>query len=145
MPGPLAAGVRRVAKQRSLTMSHALVALAERGVHAELEARENLKAAYGRFMKEQEPARKGEVGKDLIRAIFRETRLPKVSFSLKASKERQISLADVGLLEEWVRSEPVASEGPWYKDFGSFKLCGSGEYPRTVLPKEMKAFGTEIE
>ena len=51
-------------------MSRALVALAERWVRAELEARKNLKAAYDRFMKEQEPARKEEAGKDLIRAIF---------------------------------------------------------------------------
>jgi hypothetical protein len=37
------------------------------------------------------------------------------------------------------------ARGDWYKDFGSFKLGGSGEYPRTVLTKEMKAFGEEIE
>ena len=51
-------------------MSRALVALAERGVRAELNAKENLKAAYQKFMKEQDPARKDEAGKDLIRAIF---------------------------------------------------------------------------
>lgn len=70
MPARLAEEVRRVAKERNLTMSRALVALAERGVRAELEAQENLKAAYHRFMKEQEPTRKEEAGKDLIRAIF---------------------------------------------------------------------------
>ena len=35
--------------------------------------------------------------------------------------------------------------GVRYKDFGSFKLCGSGEYPRTVLTKGMQAFGQSIE
>jgi hypothetical protein len=35
-----------------------------------LEARENVKTAYRRFMKEQEPARKKDAGRDLIRAIF---------------------------------------------------------------------------
>jgi hypothetical protein len=45
----------------------------------------------------------------------------------------------------WVKSEPVAPEGDWCKDFGPFKLCGSGEYPRTVLTKDMKPFGEEIE
>lgn len=70
IPAPLAGEVRRVAKERHLTMSRALVVLAERGLRAETEARENLKAAYRRFMKEQEPARKEEAGKDLIRAIF---------------------------------------------------------------------------
>jgi hypothetical protein len=70
MPSFLAAEVRRVAKQRHLTMSRALISLAERGVRAEHEAKQNLKAAYQGFVKEQEPARKQEAGKDLIRAIF---------------------------------------------------------------------------
>jgi hypothetical protein len=48
-------------------------------------------------------------------------------------------------LQEWVKSAPCAPEGDWYNDFGSFKLCGSGEYPRTVLSKSMKAFAQEIE
>ena len=70
VPAPLAAAVRRVAKERNLTMSRALVAMAERGVQAEADAYENLKATYQRFLVEQEPARKDEAGKDLIRAIF---------------------------------------------------------------------------
>jgi len=40
-------------------------------------------------------------------------------------------LADLHLLP----SEPQALEGDWYTDFGIFKLCGSGEYPRAVLKK----------
>jgi len=70
IPAPLAVAVRRVAKQRHLTMSRALVSLAERGARAELDARENLKATYKRFMDEREPARKNEAGKDLVRAVF---------------------------------------------------------------------------
>jgi hypothetical protein len=70
IPAPLAAAVRRVATERHLTMSRALVDLAERGLRAELDAKENLQAAYSRFMREREPALKNEAGKDLIRAIF---------------------------------------------------------------------------
>ena len=70
IPAPLVREVRRVAKERQLTLSRALVALAERGVQAELDAKENLQATYRRFMKEQEPALKEEAGKDLIRAVF---------------------------------------------------------------------------
>jgi hypothetical protein len=70
IPAPLAATVRRVAKQRHLTMSRALVSLAERGARAELDAKRNLAATYKRFMDEQEPARKNEAGKDLVRAVF---------------------------------------------------------------------------
>jgi len=70
IPAPLAAEVRRVAKQRHLTVSRALVSLAERGVRAEQDAERELKATYHRFMKEQDPVRKEETGKDLMRAIF---------------------------------------------------------------------------
>jgi len=51
-------------------MSRALVELAQRGVEAEAAARADLNARYRRFMSEADPARKGEAGKDLIRAIF---------------------------------------------------------------------------
>ena len=81
--------------------------------------------------------------------------LPKIRFSelppglwqhlLERVQERRISLADLGRLQEWVRSNPSAPEGDWYKGFGSFKLCGSGEFPRTFLTKEMMPFGTEIK
>ncbi len=51
-------------------MSRALVALAERGIQAEMDAQANLQATYQRFMKEREPARKEAAGQDLIRAVF---------------------------------------------------------------------------
>jgi hypothetical protein len=51
-------------------MSRALVALAERGLEAEAAARSHLNATYRRFMNESD--RKGEAGKDLIRAVFGE-------------------------------------------------------------------------
>lgn len=70
IPGALAAEVRRVAKQRHVTMSRALVDLAERGVRAEADAREQLQLAYRRFLDESEATRKNEAGRDLIRAIF---------------------------------------------------------------------------
>jgi predicted DNA-binding ribbon-helix-helix protein len=70
IPASLAAEVRRVAKERRLTISRALVTLAERGVRAEQEAKENLKSAYRRFLKEKEPSKKEEAGRDMIRAIF---------------------------------------------------------------------------
>ena len=73
---------------------------------------------------------------DLPRSLWRHL--------LERVEERDISLADLGRLQEWVKSVPEAPDGDWYKDFGSFKLCGSGEYPRTVLTKDMKAFGEEL-
>jgi hypothetical protein len=70
IPATLAADVRRVAKERHVTMSRALVDLAARGVRAEAEAKQQLKAAYRNFVEEAEPERKNEAGRDLIRAIF---------------------------------------------------------------------------
>jgi hypothetical protein len=62
--------VRRVAKERRLTISRALVTLAERGAQAEKDAKKNLDSVYRRFLKEQEPSKKEEAGRDLIRAVF---------------------------------------------------------------------------
>ena len=70
MPAVLAREVRRVAKERKVTMSRALVTLAERGVEAEAAARARLTTAYDQFMAEGDPAKKSEVGEDLIRSIF---------------------------------------------------------------------------
>lgn len=70
IPAQLAVEVERVARKKHLTMSRALVDLAQRGVEAEAAARENLNATYRRFVSEADPERKGEAGKDLIRAIF---------------------------------------------------------------------------
>jgi hypothetical protein len=70
IPAELAIEVERVAKKKHLTMSRALVALAQRGVEAELAARQNLNVTYRRFMSEADPQQKDQAGKDLIRAIF---------------------------------------------------------------------------
>jgi hypothetical protein len=70
IPTPLAVEVRRVAKERRLTISRALVTLPERGVRAEQDAKENLKTAYRRFLKEKEPLKEEQAGRDMIRAIF---------------------------------------------------------------------------
>lgn len=70
IPATLANEVRRVARKNHLTMSRALVVLAERGVLAEKEAKRQLDRAYREFMAERNPDRKDQAGKDLIRAIF---------------------------------------------------------------------------
>jgi hypothetical protein len=70
MPAELAIEVARVARKKHLTMSRALVVLAQRGVEAEVSARQNLNATYRRFMSESDPQQKSEAGKDLMRAIF---------------------------------------------------------------------------
>ena len=70
IPATLAADVRRVARQQHVTVSRALVVLAERGVRAEAEAEQRLGATYRNFAEASEPELKNEAGRDLIRAIF---------------------------------------------------------------------------
>jgi hypothetical protein len=45
-------------------------------------------------------------------------------------KDRAISLTDLNELRVWIETQPELPEGDWYKDFGSFKLCGSGALPK---------------
>lgn len=75
IPAQLAVEVERLARKEHLTTSRALIVLAQRGVDAESAARVRLKTAYRRFMSESNPKRKGEAGKDLIRAVFGEDAL----------------------------------------------------------------------
>jgi hypothetical protein len=39
-------------------------------------------------------------------------------------RDRAISIADLNHLRLWIDSNPEVPEGDWYKDFGSFKICG---------------------
>jgi hypothetical protein len=52
--------------------------------------------------------------------------------------DRAISLVDLNQLRVWIESKP---EGDWYKDFGSFKICGHGSYPKTFLLRGQAAKG----
>jgi hypothetical protein len=59
-------------------------------------------------------------------------------------RERQITAEDLYQLKLWRESEPEAPAGDWYKDFGSFKVCGRGKYPMTFLLQGQSAEGQEL-
>lgn len=59
-------------------------------------------------------------------------------------KERHISEQDLYQLKLWRDSDPDAPDGPWYKDFGSFKVCGEGRYPKTFLLRGQAATGERL-
>ena len=61
------------------------------------------------------------------------------------ARERKISIEDLYKLKLWRESGPDAPDGLWYKDFGSFKICGEGKYPKTFLLRGQPAKGKEIE
>jgi hypothetical protein len=55
-----------------------------------------------------------------------------------------ISIEDLNQLRLWMESKPIVPEGRWYKNFGSFKLCGEGSYPKTFLLVGQSASGQEL-
>jgi hypothetical protein len=59
-------------------------------------------------------------------------------------RERKISAQDLYELKLWREAEPEAPDDAWYKDFGSFKLCGEGEYPKTFLLRGQTARGQKL-
>lgn len=58
--------------------------------------------------------------------------------------DRNINLGDLNQLRLWMETRPDVPEGSWYKDFGSFKLCGQGRYPKTFLLAGQPAVGRKL-
>lgn len=59
-------------------------------------------------------------------------------------RDRKISLDDLNQLRLWIETKPHVPEGPWYKDFGSVKLCGEGALPKTFLLAGQAAKGRKL-
>ena len=60
------------------------------------------------------------------------------------ARDRAISVADLSRLRRWVESKPDVPEADWYKDFGSFKICGQGPFPKTFLLRGQAAKGEPV-
>jgi hypothetical protein len=63
---------------------------------------------------------------------------------IERMSDRSITLTDLNQLRLWVESDPEVPIGDWFKDFGSFKLCGEGAYPKTFLLPGQSARGTKL-
>ena len=59
-------------------------------------------------------------------------------------RDREIGVADLHQLRLWIETRPEMPEGDWYKDFGSFKICGRGSYPKTFLLRNQVAKGDAL-
>jgi hypothetical protein len=57
---------------------------------------------------------------------------------------RAIGISDLNQLRLWIDSQPEVPAGDWYKDFGSFKICGRGSFPKTFLLRGQAAKGEAI-
>jgi hypothetical protein len=49
------------------------------------------------------------------------------------ARERRVSQDDLFEPAEWKAQDPEVPDGDWYKDFGTFKLCGTGKFPSSFL------------
>jgi hypothetical protein len=59
-------------------------------------------------------------------------------------RERKITVEDLHALKLWRETGPEAPDGSWFKDFGSFKVCGDGKYPKTFLLRGHTAKGRSL-
>ncbi len=59
-------------------------------------------------------------------------------------RDRAISVGDLNQLRLWIETRPEVPESDWYKDFGSFKICGQGSYPKTFLLRGQAAKGDAL-
>ncbi|HWO29879.1 MAG TPA: hypothetical protein VNO32_13885 [Candidatus Acidoferrum sp.] len=58
--------------------------------------------------------------------------------------DRNVGPDDLGRLPVWLETRPNVREGRCFKDFGSFKLCGEGKYPKTFLLDGQAARGEKL-
>lgn len=59
-------------------------------------------------------------------------------------RQRKIAAEDLYALKQWRETGPDDPDGPWFKDFGSFKICGEGRLPKTFLLRGQPARGQRL-
>jgi hypothetical protein len=74
------------------------------------------------------------------------SRLPRAvrDHLVERMRDRDIVLEDLNQLRLWMESKPDVPDGPWYKEFGSFKLSGEGRCPKTFLLLGQSARGQKL-
>ena len=57
---------------------------------------------------------------------------------------RKISADQLGLLADWLSTEPEVPEGKWFKKLPEMTVCGEGEFIKTFLQAGQIATGEEL-
>ena len=70
--------------------------------------------------------------------------LPLKQHLVERLREREITQDDLMALRAWIATDPEVPEGPWWKDFSTFRLAGEGQYPKTFLSRSQAAFGRKL-
>jgi len=59
-------------------------------------------------------------------------------------RERDIHADQLGLLADWLDTEPEVPEGKWYRRFPGMTVCGEGELVKTFLTPSQLPDGEEV-
>jgi hypothetical protein len=59
-------------------------------------------------------------------------------------KSRQISSDQLGVLAEWLDTQPEVPTGKWFKRFSGMTVCGNGELVKTFLTATQVPEGKEV-
>ena len=63
---------------------------------------------------------------------------------LERVKHRHIPVDQLGLLADWLATEPEAPNGRWVKRFPGMIVCGEGQFIKTFLLAGQAATGEEL-
>jgi hypothetical protein len=69
---------------------------------------------------------------------------PLLAHLLTRLRRRNISSEQIISLARWLDTEPIVSEGKWFRRFDGFILCGEGELIKTFLLPGQLPDGREI-
>lgn len=58
--------------------------------------------------------------------------------------ERSIAVDQLGLLADWLDTEPDVPENKWFKRFPDMVVCGEGEVVKTFLAINQAPLGEEL-
>ena len=59
-------------------------------------------------------------------------------------REREIAVGQMGLLAQWLDTDPEVPAGRWFKRFSGMIVCGDGELVTTFLRLGQVAAGEEV-
>jgi hypothetical protein len=153
LPSRLAEQVGRLAKKKRVSDNRMLVELLEQGLDAQRQKEKTVFELAERFHAASDPKQVKQLGDEMGRFIFginaaieRWSRMPAAvrDHLIERMKDRNISVADLNRLPGWLETKPGVPEGPWYKDFGSFKLRGGGPLPTTFQISGQAASGEKL-
>ena len=70
--------------------------------------------------------------------------LPLFNHLLDRIRDRNIRADQLGILADWLDTEPEVPEGRWYKRLTGMTVCGEGDLVKTFLTSNQLASGKEV-